>query len=302
MTARSERPIRRLISWVRPPMRPLTDSRSERVLVAPGSMAYSAVTQPRPGALAPARHALGGRGGAQHAGAAELDQHRAGGVVEPVAGDRDRAELVVGAAVLAGSHGATLARADDGDRSTRPDLLHLGAQHPRPARATNGSTSQIRTPVTSSCAHSSPVDGSPRSNSGCCAVPKSIHGATSREPADQARGRSDDGDRAGVDEVDVTIAAAVLSSSIGRRRTRAASRADWRAGRRRKIVGRRGPSTPVAGHRRAGCRATAITIAEHDRARRPRTSAGDELGRDHPAAARLQGEGHHGRCAGSTRW
>src|SRR5215210_2487743 len=29
-------------------MRPLTDSRSDRVLVADGSMAYSAVTQPRP--------------------------------------------------------------------------------------------------------------------------------------------------------------------------------------------------------------------------------------------------------------
>ena len=48
MTARRERPIRREISWVRPPIRPLTDSRSERVLVAAGSMAYSAVTQPRP--------------------------------------------------------------------------------------------------------------------------------------------------------------------------------------------------------------------------------------------------------------
>src|SRR4051812_957272 len=32
-------------------MRPLTDSRSERVLVADGSMAYSAVTQPRPDSL-----------------------------------------------------------------------------------------------------------------------------------------------------------------------------------------------------------------------------------------------------------
>ena len=51
------------------------------------------------GALAPARHALGGGGGAEHPGAAELDQHRPGGVVEPVAGDRDRAELVVGPAV-----------------------------------------------------------------------------------------------------------------------------------------------------------------------------------------------------------
>ncbi len=38
----------REISWVRPPMRPLTDSRSERVFVDEGSMAYSAVTQPRP--------------------------------------------------------------------------------------------------------------------------------------------------------------------------------------------------------------------------------------------------------------
>src|SRR6478735_3280781 len=48
MTARSERPIRREISWVRPPMRPLTDSREFRVFVARGSIAYSAVTQPRP--------------------------------------------------------------------------------------------------------------------------------------------------------------------------------------------------------------------------------------------------------------
>jgi hypothetical protein len=47
MTARSDLPISREISWVRPPMRPLTDSRSERVLVADG-MAYSAVTQPSP--------------------------------------------------------------------------------------------------------------------------------------------------------------------------------------------------------------------------------------------------------------
>src|SRR3954468_25019946 len=46
--ARNERPISRLISWVRPPMRPLTDSRSLRVLVERGSIAYSAVTQPSP--------------------------------------------------------------------------------------------------------------------------------------------------------------------------------------------------------------------------------------------------------------
>src|SRR5687768_5030068 len=51
MTARNDRPISLEISWVRPPIRPLTDSRSERVLVAAGSMAYSAVTQPRPDPL-----------------------------------------------------------------------------------------------------------------------------------------------------------------------------------------------------------------------------------------------------------
>lgn len=38
----------REISWVRPPIFPLTDSRPERVLVARGSIAYSAVTQPEP--------------------------------------------------------------------------------------------------------------------------------------------------------------------------------------------------------------------------------------------------------------
>ena len=47
-TARRLRPMSRLISCVRPPMRPFTDSRSLRVLVARGSIAYSAVTQPRP--------------------------------------------------------------------------------------------------------------------------------------------------------------------------------------------------------------------------------------------------------------
>src|SRR5829696_1030390 len=48
MIERRLRPISRLISWVRPPIRPLTDSRSLRVLVARGSIAYSLVTQPRP--------------------------------------------------------------------------------------------------------------------------------------------------------------------------------------------------------------------------------------------------------------
>src|ERR1043165_4134784 len=47
-TARSERPIRRWISSVRPPCLPAEASRRVRSLVARGSMPYSAVTQPRP--------------------------------------------------------------------------------------------------------------------------------------------------------------------------------------------------------------------------------------------------------------
>ena len=46
--ARSERPTKREISWVRPPSLPLTLSRSERVCVARGNIAYSDVTQPLP--------------------------------------------------------------------------------------------------------------------------------------------------------------------------------------------------------------------------------------------------------------
>src|SRR5665213_533570 len=47
-TARSERPISRWISWVRPLARPFVTSRGVRVPVARGSIAYSAVTQPLP--------------------------------------------------------------------------------------------------------------------------------------------------------------------------------------------------------------------------------------------------------------
>src|SRR6476661_7755669 len=49
--ARSDRPISREISWVRPPTRPLTDSRSLRSWVEDGSIAYSAVSQPSPDPL-----------------------------------------------------------------------------------------------------------------------------------------------------------------------------------------------------------------------------------------------------------
>ena len=43
--------MRRWISRVRPPTRPFKDSRSLRGWVAPGSMAYSPVTQPPPEAI-----------------------------------------------------------------------------------------------------------------------------------------------------------------------------------------------------------------------------------------------------------
>jgi hypothetical protein len=48
MQARSDRPIRRWISCVRPPCRPRAASRGLRVWVARGSMPYSAVSQPLP--------------------------------------------------------------------------------------------------------------------------------------------------------------------------------------------------------------------------------------------------------------
>src|SRR5450759_3804968 len=48
VTERSDRPIRRWISCVRPPTFPVLASRCVRVFVARGSMPYSAVTQPFP--------------------------------------------------------------------------------------------------------------------------------------------------------------------------------------------------------------------------------------------------------------
>ncbi len=48
VTARNDRPISRWISWVRPDGRPFWASRSTRSWVEPGSIEYSAVTQPLP--------------------------------------------------------------------------------------------------------------------------------------------------------------------------------------------------------------------------------------------------------------
>ena len=56
-TARSERPIRRWISTVRPSGRPRVTSRGLRLPVEAGSMPYSAVSQPPPDASRHAGHA-----------------------------------------------------------------------------------------------------------------------------------------------------------------------------------------------------------------------------------------------------
>ena len=48
VTERSERPISRWISCVRPPGRPLFTSRGDRSFVDAGSIEYSPVTQPLP--------------------------------------------------------------------------------------------------------------------------------------------------------------------------------------------------------------------------------------------------------------
>ncbi len=89
-TARSERPIRRWISCVRPVCLPRAASRSLRVCVARGSMPYSAVTQPSPLPLLVRRHLLSTEAVHSTLVSAELDQHRAFGVDGVVAGDARR--------------------------------------------------------------------------------------------------------------------------------------------------------------------------------------------------------------------
>ena len=99
MIARSDRPISREISCVRPPTRPLTDSRSERLDVARGSIEYSAVTQPSPDPFfqrgTPGRE----RRHAEHLGAAELDEHAALARLQEAAGQGHGTQLVGRAAV-----------------------------------------------------------------------------------------------------------------------------------------------------------------------------------------------------------
>ena len=86
--------MRRWISCVRPLCLPRAASRAERVWVERGSMPYSAVTQPWPLPRRNGGHGLLDAGGAQHLGVAELDQHRAFGVLGEPAREADRAQLI----------------------------------------------------------------------------------------------------------------------------------------------------------------------------------------------------------------
>ena len=100
-TARSERAISRWISWVRPDCFPLAASREARSGVEPGSMEYSAVTQPAAGAPHPGRHPLLDRRGTQHLGLPERHEHRPRRHHRVVTVEADRPQLVDGAPVLA---------------------------------------------------------------------------------------------------------------------------------------------------------------------------------------------------------
>ena len=97
MAARSERPMSRWISWVRPPG-PFR-SREVRSTVARGSMAYSAVTQPSPLPFLKPGTPASTDGGAVHQRAAHADQAGAFGVRVGAPLEHERAKLIVGAAI-----------------------------------------------------------------------------------------------------------------------------------------------------------------------------------------------------------
>ena len=91
---RSERPIRRWISMVRPDARPFDTSRGVRVAVARGSMEYSAVTQPLPELRRKCGNGVFDGRGAEHLRVADFDQDRAFGGEQVVLRDFERAQLI----------------------------------------------------------------------------------------------------------------------------------------------------------------------------------------------------------------
>ena len=107
--ARSDRPIRRWISTVRPLCLPFAASRSTRSGDEPGSIEYSAVTQPLPLPFIQRGTSSSTLAVHEHACAAERDEHAAGGHLGVVALERDRAQLV-GVAAVGSGHGFSSGR------------------------------------------------------------------------------------------------------------------------------------------------------------------------------------------------
>src|SRR5206468_10581539 len=83
----------------------------------------------QPGALTPARHALGDTRRAHHPGLAEFHQHRSGGMRGKAPRYSDRTKLVVKPAVFSSGHAPTLTGGSDGsqERVTSNASLHTTA-------------------------------------------------------------------------------------------------------------------------------------------------------------------------------
>ena len=167
MQARSERPISRLISWVRPPTRPLHRLPLAAGVGGRGQHRVLGGQPAQPGALAPARHALGDAGRAQHLGVAELDQHRSRWMLLEATGDRHRPQLVVGPSVSSRHPGSLCAAArppaaaDPPPDTVRRDgaLVHSGGR--MSARTVSTAALAVATIVLAGCSASLTGGGAP---------------------------------------------------------------------------------------------------------------------------------------------
>ena len=132
-TPRSERPIRRWISTVRPSWRPRVASRCLRSPVDAGSIPYSAVTQPVPRPAIQRGTLSSRRGRADHARLADRDQRRAGRRAHEARLDLDRAQLAR-AAPVAARRCVRLAHAT-ASTAASSHVLDLAERHLQEARA-----------------------------------------------------------------------------------------------------------------------------------------------------------------------
>ena len=105
-TDRSDRPMRRWISWVRPEGLPSLTSRADPLGRGAGQHRVLGGDPALAAAPHPAGHVVLDRRGAQDPGPAEADQHRAGAHVGEVALEGDGPQLVGQATVDAGLRGA----------------------------------------------------------------------------------------------------------------------------------------------------------------------------------------------------